>query len=1125
MSLNFKSMSLMLAVLATTGAAQAGDTYTNEPASVVWAFNSANYKEDVTVSPNGGITMTAVDDSQVNFKGTASTTMCPDITFVRMGAINGASDPISWSLKPAKGVTFTPTKVSFYIARNGTDGTEKCVTVQGRTFDGSVTEQFAQITPHRNNKTQADDKFGSADSYTTHFEYELTAAQQQALTSAEGFSLVMNNGYANNKDCMYSDVQIHGYLNGTAVEVPKYTFSATVNPAEAGKITIYPNLSEYEAGTEIDIKAEKNFGYDFVNWTDAAGAVVSDKPDFKYTINANTQFTANFNAVTTYELKYGVEGGANSYQIQPTPAPEMVDGKMMYEEGTKVTLTAISNPIMVFTNWNDGQSASEITFTMDGDKEYTGVFSAADYIVGWDFYLPGNSGRAADFYAEDNDAAALILRDADGNLTSWLDKSQQGAGGYEGRPAGVNWKTDGLGKWYWQTTVNATAFTNIKVQGAMTFNYNAYTTYDIEASLDGEAWDKIGSVTVEGSKQWKDYEVTLPAKFNNAPALSIRWIADKSSEIKGTSSNNDGNAMGATYITGTPQLVNDGTAPVLLSYIPAEGTDNASISGKVVLNFDEKVKMAANAVGYLDGKPLEPSVTGKTVTFPYKNLEYGKEYTFTLAAGAVMDLCDNATTTAISIKFTTRTKPEVAKALYDFVVPDDGTLEDAIAAANGRTDASNRYRIFIRDGFYRLPASTIATKEGSDGKQYPDPTTYINKPNISFIGESMDGVVITNTVPTAEGDNGFGAANVLEGIGKGDVMRIEKAATGCYFQNLTMKSSMGDSRGRDIVLNDNSDKTIFKDACLWAYQDTYVSNNDKGRFYFEGGLLRGRTDFLCGKGDVYYQAVKLQMCQDGGYLAVPSVPKQYGYIFNDCEIVGEKDGINGKYTLGRPWGSGTPIALFINTTMHAQPSAVGWNEMSGGWPARFAEYNSVTSAGTPIDLKDRKKSFGEGHANNPVLTKAEADFYTIGNVLGEDGWDPAMLAEQAPEPTNVHCDGVTVTWDNNAYASLWAVCANGKIIGFTTEPSFTLPASVVAKALGDPTAYSVRAANEMGGLGAAVVATEGSSINTVEAANEVIATALYNLQGMRVAADAKGLLIKVDTLRNGKTVTNKVIVK
>ena len=63
-------------------------------------------------------------------------------------------------------------------------------------------------------------------------------------------------------------------------------------------------------------------------------------------------------------------------------------------------------------------------------------------------------------------------------------------------------------------------------------------------------------------------------------------------------------------------------------------------------------------------------------------------------------------------------------------------------------------------------------------------------------------------------------------------------------------------------------------------------------------------------GDVYYNNVELWICEKGGYLAVPSQPKKYGYIFKDCTIkdaTATKD-LNGNYTLGRPWAKGTPIA-------------------------------------------------------------------------------------------------------------------------------------------------------------------------------------------------------------------------
>ena len=570
-----------------------GTTFNDQEASVVWAFNSANYMEDVVSAPEGAFSIANFDIGVCSFKKVISTTVCPDIKFVDIASGNGASDILKWTVKPAKGLSFTPVSVSFYIGRDGTDGAGNDVTVRGEVTGGEAID-FASITPHRNNKTQADDKFGSLDSYTVKFEYTLTPDQQKALTSGDGFNLVMNNGYATNKGLLVSDVHINGILNGTVEAVEKFTLKVSQNIESAGNVTAYPGASEYEAGTEVVLTAARNFGYKFINWTDGTGKELSTAPSFTYTVNENAEVIANFEQLRTFALDYKVEGGANLYMVTPTPAPEVVDGKNMYEEGTTVTLAASSNPILTFTNWNDGQSSSEIQFVMDADKSFTAVYSATDFVAGWDFVRAGNNGRVADFAAPDNDAAALVLRNADGDSQGWLDKSAS-AGGYEGRPGGVNWRTDGLGNYYWQTMVNAEAFTELKVITAMVYNYNAYQKYNVQYSLDGENWETVGTIFMQGTKNWTDGEFALPAAANNQKSVYLRWIADKSSDIDGTESKNDGACIGATYILGTAKLIDDGTAPVLVSFVPEEGSATASINGKIVLTFDEKVKVSEGA--------------------------------------------------------------------------------------------------------------------------------------------------------------------------------------------------------------------------------------------------------------------------------------------------------------------------------------------------------------------------------------------------------------------------------------------------------------------------------------------------------------------------------------------------
>lgn len=1109
-------------------------TYQNEEASVSWPFNDANYATQYTKSPEKGFSLVSVNTGDLKYVAKTSTkTLDKNGSPMVMAGFSpvGSTKAVEWTVKPSKGLTFTPTSISTYVNRFGTDA-ENGVTVTAKLSNGTSVD-LGNFTALRDNKTTADDKYSKNENLTNHIVIQLTAEQQTQLTSAEGFTLSCTVGVGSAKQQGFADVHINGLLNGTVQQVEQYTLSAAVSTVGAGTVKVSPAGTVFDAETSITVTATKNFGYKFVNWTDANNQVVSTDEAYTFSISTNTALKANFEKINTYALNYKVEGGAKDYMISASPVPTVVEGKNMYEEGTEVTLTASSNDILTFTNWNDGETGAERKINMNADQSFTAAYSSKDFIAGWDFYKEAKSGRAADFAAEDNDADQLILRDADGNAYGWLDKSNS-AGGYEGKNAAVNWttvSTKPLGETYWQTKVNATAFTDIKVKSSMLYNYNAYETYNVEYSLNGTDWTKVGAINMPGSKAWTDGEFTLPSDANNKAEVYIRWIADKTSSIKGATGNNDGIAIAGIYITGTAQLVNDGKAPVLVNTVPAEGATNASANGKIVLTFDEKVKLTGNAAATLGTQKIEGAVSGKTITFAYKGLNYATAYTFTLAAGSVADLTDNATDQAIVLNFTTKTKPAVNKALYDFIVPTDGDFKAALDAATKRTDTSKRFRIFIKQGDYKIPADEKSKVTGSDGNSYANPTTYMNTPNVSIIGESMDNTSLTNTIP-----NSGQSANVLEGIGKGDVLCLQKGATNTYFQDLKMYSSMGDAKGRDIVLNDQSNKTICKNVNLWAYQDTYVSNNQNGKFYFEDGILRGRTDYLCGKGDVYYNNVELWICEKGGYLAVPSQPKKYGYIFKDCTIkdATEAKDLNGNYTLGRPWGKGTPIALYIDTKMEAIPSAAGWDEMSGGYPKRFAEYNSTTSTGSTVDLKDRKKVYdaydsknGDNYVNrrnetaeSPILAAEEAAFYTVENIMGQDDdWDPTAATEQASAPTNVKLNGTTLAWDNNDYALLWAVCKNGKVVDFTITPSYIIDDASAT--------WSVRAANEMGGLSEATVVGQGTGIHNIAAATDaaVIKTAIYAADGTLLSNLQKGINIIVKTLADGSKKTSKVIIK
>ena len=131
----------------------------------------------------------------------------------------------------------------------------------------------------------------------------------------------------------------------------------------------------------------------------------------------------------------------------------------------------------------------------------------------------------ADFSSTpDNENSALILRNAEGITKGWLDKSEE-AGKYEGEAAAVNWKPI-ADKYYYETKINATDFTNISVYSRMLYNYNAYEVQTLEYSLDGVEYKEAGRITIPGNKVWTPLEVTLHGPGLDEDSIGHALISD-----------------------------------------------------------------------------------------------------------------------------------------------------------------------------------------------------------------------------------------------------------------------------------------------------------------------------------------------------------------------------------------------------------------------------------------------------------------------------------------------------------------------------------------------------------------------------------------------------------------------
>ena len=1155
----YRYIKVVLPVVQSAG----GEKFENVAGTITWAVGneeSAAASEEIAGAISGTSVSVGTDLTATSATYLSTQMIAYKPAKSNAGTVEGVM--VEYRVKPKAGVTFKPTSVSYNAVKDGTDNATYSWSYTLNGVESSITEVSKDNIVRNNNTTGTP---------------AMNHTENLSVDACSEFTFrIYVSGFGNSKKLGLGSIVINGVFDGTVQTVNQYTLTAVANPAEGGSINIYPAGGTYDEGTTLKLTATENFGYDFVNWTDATGTEVSKETVYSFDIAKDETLTANFKKVNTYELALTVDG-TNDYMVTVSPEPTVVDGKNMYEEGAKVVLTANQyEGLVTFTNWSDNSTNSELNVTMDENKQITAYYSEADIIAGWDFYKAGGNGRKADFAAQDNEADALnLVETATGNTSGWLDKSTLAGGGYESfKGAAVNWRTGekegDVGNWHWQTKVNAEAFTDVNVQFQMLYNYNAYQTYDAEYSLDGENWTKFGSVTMEGAKAVASFDQKLPEAANNQKDLYIRMIADKTSEVKGSSSKNDGNTLAMFFITGTPKLVDDPVPPTLVSSVPENNATGASASGKIVLNFDKKVQVAEDTKGTLvitggvGGQQLTPAVSGKVITLEYKDLDYAKSYTFTLPANSVKNLTGAALADAITIKFTTMERPTVTKAPYDAMVATVEELLDAINTANTRADQNTRFRIFIKKGTYNIPLKEDVLVTKAENYQVPECITFITGNNISFIGEDRDETIITNAIPADATFAGtYGTTSKYDGIGNSDVFQIASSVSGLYWQDLTVETGMEDGTGRDLAIQDKGTKNIYKNVALRGYQDTWTSNNNNGLYYFEGGYLRGRTDYMCGKGDIYFNEVELRQIQ-GGYAAVPSTPAKIGWVFKGCTINGEaspavkdKDGnvipaenVDGNYTLGRPWGKGTPTAYFIDTKMNVIPSAIGWSEMSGGFPKQFAEYNSTTKTGATIDLSGRKKTFdaydkkeevidpvtGEktvvytnrrDEPNNPELTAAEAAEYSdMSKMFGD--WNPQLQTEAAPVVSDVKLEGNTLSWTGNNYSLLYVICKDGDAIAFTDDTTFdlsTLPASAAGSRAATASVYSVRAANEMGGLSKAVVASDATGIQKVGTTEEAVKTEYFNLQGQRVTMLHRGVIIEVKTMADGSKQVTKRIVK
>lgn len=475
----------------------------------------------------------------------------------------------------------------------------------------------------------------------------------------------------------------------------------------------------------------------------------------------------------------------------------------------------------------------------------------------------------------------------------------------------------------------------------------------------------------------------------------------------------------------------------------------------------------------------------------------------------------------------------------DYIVVDNiAALRQAIKDVNASTDGQRKF-IFLKNGTY-----DYGTYHNPESGSTPFGRDSIKVDNVSLIGQSKAGVTIQIEPEMASVSR---------------TAPIVNYSTGNYYQDITFKNnfSYGGNDGQAAAFMDKGDKTIMKNVNLISKQDTYYPNTDMGRIYVETSRIDGTVDYICGRGDVFFEGDTLNCVQryknpwqgNDNISAPYTIGKEFnsqgghGFIFNNCFVNNEVQ----YWTFSRGW-RGYPKAAFLNTRLsNAAAMRCGENSkelsnkyttypkdtkgrLSGGGKGiqsssdahamEFYEYNTTDSTGTIVlnpESNIMTTTASDSRTAETILKATELDRFQLANVF--PGWSPAEDAKQVIV-TKVDAEGTTLTWTTNTTAKAFLIEADGNFVEIVdgTNNSYTIPAGTPGSK------YTVRAANMMGGFGPACPA--GGVINAIDKtlqAKDVQSIRYYNISGVELSQPQKGLNIIVKTMTDGTRTSTKVI--
>ncbi len=318
----------------------------------------------------------------------------------------------------------------------------------------------------------------------------------------------------------------------------------------------------------------------------------------------------------------------------------------------------------------------------------------------------------------------------------------------------------------------------------------------------------------------------------------------------------------------------------------------------------------------------------------------------------------------------------------------------------------------------------------------------VPKKNITIIGESRDGVIITGDYYS---DKVLGRSATLE-----PTFLVEY--DGFYAENVTFENTA--TQAQAIAVRADGDSIIFNGCRMLGYQDTHRAN--KRRQYMVNCETWGDVDFIYGDAACMYDySLIVSRNRNGGYITAPEDSKiftddfRHGIVIKNSDLKAE-DGLTKTCYLGRPWKTNSS-SVFINCKVGSHISPAGWQPWDGKETATYmAEYKSKDAEGNLLDVSQRVPW-------STQMSDADTLKYTIEFFF--KGWDPRVklsVAQLAPPTVFIVND--SLKWSAVSGARGYLLFRNDTLVDFTAKTFYSVKSRPNAT-------YTLKTANRNGRLG------------------------------------------------------------